>query len=753
MTSFKTYKIKVDGIVQGIGFRPFILGLAEEYSISGGVLNFGGTVLIFVNCDDVTLKSFINDIKRLCPFGGRIDSLSYYEIPFENFDGFNVIESQKDSTDCPQIPIDFPLCDKCKKELYDKNDHRYLYHFISCVSCGPRYSIIKELPYDRENTAMDDFPMCEYCSTEYNTRTRRRQAQTIGCHDCGPQLLLKTNNKTYEKHEAFNKAVDIIKNEGLLAVKNIGGYQFVCSPYSDKALANLRKQKARDTKPFAVLFNNSDELKAFCDATKTEIELVNSVSRPIVLIRKNSNYNFSDLVCDDSLYLGAFLSSSPLQEMLTKELGPLICTSANISSEPIIFKDENMLCLESKLIDGVLYNKREIITPLDDSVTRVILDKPQLIRRAKGYVPEPVKLPSANTSCELLCTGGDLKASFGIFKNQRLYLSQYFGDLDNLDIFERYKDSYYRMCNLFHISPNYVVSDLHPGYISSTFAKSTELEHIQVQHHHAHIASVMAENSIDDAVIGFAFDGTGYGDDGCIWGSEVLICEGASYNRVGHLSYTKICGGDNSSKDAQISSLCYLHSIGKAIDDNSYKYSVVKSALESNLNTHISSSFGRLFDAVACLAGIKEYNSYEGECAIALENCADFAILNKILPISIKFDIIEKDKNFIFDFSNIIGDIISAKNSGESKYSIALGFHNAVVSLVLEMSIRLREKHGINKVALSGGVFQNRIITTECFDKLTQNGFEVYINRSVPTNDGGIALGQAYIACKLLEKD
>ncbi|MEG1615153.1 MAG: carbamoyltransferase HypF, partial [Oscillospiraceae bacterium] len=718
-----------------------------------GVLNYGGTVLIYANVDEQTLSCFIEDIKSNCPFGGRVDSISHIEIPFQDFCGFDVIESEKGDVNCPQIPIDFPLCEKCKNELYDKNDPRYLYHFISCASCGPRYSIIRELPYDRTTTAMDKFPMCDYCETQYNTRTRRRQAQTISCHACGPQLLLKLKDRTLEKHEAFEKGVDILKNDGILAIKNVGGYQFVCSPYSEKALSRLRKQKARDAKPFAVIFNNSDEIEKLCCATKAETELVNSISRPIVLFKKSENYNFCELVCGDSLYLGAFLPSSPLQDLLINRLGPLICTSANISSEPIIYKDEAMLCVDTELFEGVLYNTREIITPLDDSVARVLADKPQLIRRAKGFVPEPIRLKSHYSVDDVLCTGGDLKASFGLVKNDKVYLSQYFGDLENADIFARYKENFLRMCNLFHIKPKIVVSDLHPSYYSSRFALSLGLKTLKVQHHHAHIASVMAENDITDSVIGFSFDGTGFGDDGCVWGSEVLICKGASYKRVSHLEYTKMCGGDKVSKDAELSAMCYINSLNAESHFDNSKYAVIKSALQQNVNTHLTSSFGRLFDAVAYLTDIKRYNSYEGECAIALENFADYAIVNNIKPLELKFDIINIGDSYLFSFNNLLKNIISAYKNNASKYSVALGFHRAVVNLVVETSILLRNRYNINKIALSGGVFQNRILTTECLEKLSEDGFDTYINRTVPTNDGGIALGQAFVACEYFKKD
>ena len=748
----KTYLIKVGGIVQGVGFRPFISSLAEKFHFTGEVFNSGGIVTIIINSDEITISKFVYDIKKNCPFGGEISQIITKEIEEKIYEDFRITPSEIQKSDVNLIPIDFPLCQKCKEELYDKSDRRYKYPFISCVSCGPRYTIIKELPYDRENTTMANFSMCQACKNDYSTKTRRKQAQTISCHNCGPQLLLNINGKEINGKIAFKKAVEILKNNGILAVKSVGGYNFVCNPYSKIAVNNLRILKARDAKPFAVMFNSIDEIETICEVSTSERELLQSVARPIVLLKKRKDDNFCYEVSGESTNLGAFLSNAPLQDLLINEIGVLVFTSANISSEPIIFKDEKMLSLKSEFLDGVLYNKREIFVPLDDSVSRIILEKPQVIRRARGYVPNPISIVNSSNA-EFFCTGGDLKASFGLMKNDKLFLSQYFGDLENADVFETYKSNFEHMISIFNINPKYVVTDFHPQYFSTKFANGLNINKIEVQHHHAHIASVMAENEISREVIGFAFDGTGYGDDGCIWGGEVLICDNISYNRVGHLKYTKMCGGDKLSKDASMSAFCYLNSLNI---DNNYldaKFNIVKSALENDINTHFSSSFGRLFDAVAFLTEIKESNSYEGECAISLENYAEYAIKNSIPPIDLSFEIIEENDTIIFDYEKLINSILSIEKSKKNKFALALGFHYAIINIVVKISLKLREEKKINKVALSGGVFQNKILVTECVKGLESEGFEAYINRKVPTNDGGIALGQAFVASNILKRN
>ena len=747
-----TYIIKVDGIVQGIGFRPFIAFIAEKFNIKGEVYNSGGAVTIILNADIQILSEFIAYIKDNCPFGGEITNITFNECEYVNYQNFSITKSNREKSEKILIPIDFPLCEKCKNELYNVSDRRYKYPFISCVSCGPRYSIIKELPYDRENTTMEDFEMCKDCAEEYSTATRRRQAQTISCHECGPQLLLNVNGHEFEREEAFTKAIEIIKCNGILAVKGIGGYHFVCNPFSEVALEKLRRLKARDFKPFAVMFNSIEEIEKYCDVSNEERKLLQSVARPIVLLRKKESYSLCYEVSGESIYLGAFLSSAPLHELILNELGPLVFTSANISSNPIIYKDKDIFEINSDCLSGVLYNVREIFVSLDDSVSRIVLDKSQIIRRTKGYVPTPISFKGAKPKCDIFCAGGDLKASFGLLKKNDVYLSQYFGDLENYEVFERYKWNYNHMCGLFNISPKVVVTDIHPQYFSTRFAEKLNLKQIKVQHHHAHIASVMAENNMDSEVIGIAFDGTGYGDDGCIWGGEVLICGKTDYRRIGHLSYTKMCGGDNSSKDASLSALCYLHSCG--IEDCSEeKYRIIKSTLDNDINTHLSSSFGRLFDAVAYLTDIKKYNTYEGECAITLENYADYAIMNNIQPLKLEFEIFEENGCFNFRYEKLINSVLMAKNSNVSKYAVALGFHLAVVELVVNMSLVIKDKYNISKVALSGGVFQNKILVTECVMRLNKYGFKTFLNRAVPTNDGGIALGQAYIASNILERD
>lgn len=741
-----TVLITVLGVVQGIGYRPFAARLAQELHITGCVKNSGGIVEITAHGTQQAVGALLCRLKSECPPGGQILQVLSEDLPDQDFSDFRIVKSSENSrsVQTPIIPPDLPMCADCHRELSDKNDRRYRYPFISCVSCGPRYSIIESLPYDRGTTAMTDFAMCSTCAAEYAGDGRRRHAQTISCHDCGPQLLFRKGKKLLRREEALRAAVADLQDGAALAVKGIGGYQFACSPTHAGAVERLRRLKRRDKKPFAVMFPSLEPLKDCCEVSKAEEELLLSSARPIVLLNKKKDV-FCTGVSGESRFLGAFLSYTPLHQLLTDACGPLVMTSGNLTGEPVVIRDGEMLSLGSPFLDGVLYSERRIVTPLDDSVARVIDGAPQLIRRSRGYVPLPLLLERSRKD-PLFAAGGDLKAGFCLYQNDRAYLSQYFGDMENEKVFLTYEENLARMKRLFKIKPETAACDLHPGYLTTRLAEGLGLPLVRIQHHHAHAASVMAEHGLKSC-IGVSFDGTGWGTDGAVWGGEFLLCRGAAFKRAAHLSYVSLCGGDAAAKNARATAACYLLATGiKPWDGES---AILRAALEHNINTARYSSMGRLFDAVSAMLGIRFENSYEGECAVALENEAAKAAAHGVSPVPLRFALSERDDCFEIDQAVLLRDIYRAAQGGADRGALALGFHRAAADMVAEVCRNIRRKTGENNIALSGGVFTNLLLTQDCLEKLRRENFDVFINSAVPANDGGICLGQAYICSYL----
>lgn len=740
-------KIKVYGIVQGVGFRPFVYSLAKKYAITGSVKNLGGIVEIITKATKEQLHLFLEELKN--PIGQEYeivhleiseihnDTLEYDENV--DFTTFKILESGNNK-EISRLPVDLPTCEKCRDELVDCKDRRYHNPFISCALCGPRYTIMEKLPYDRGTTVMKDFPMCNQCKDEYtNVSDRRFHAQTISCNDCGPKLIFGD----WKEEEALRKAVKVIRDGGIIAVKGIGGYHLVCSPFMEETVLNLRKLKGREDKAFAVMFENIDSIKEYTKVTPEEEYLLTSKARPIVLLFDYER-KFPWEVNRDSLYLGAFLPYTPLQILLLRELGPLIMTSANLSGSPIIKEDDKMLAFVSPYLDGVLYHKRRIIRRVDDSVVKVVNGKVQYIRRSRGYVPNPVSLYSENKNVQIVGTGGDLKSTFCLYKDGNAVVSQYFGDLEDFKVLEEYKNSYGDLKELLHIEPNYVVCDMHPNYHSVRYATTLGLPIKYVQHHHAHIASVMAEHQITDKLIGVAFDGTGYGLDGNVWGGEFLVCEKGRFQRKGHLAYNYYIGGDSSQKDAKKTATCLLlnASFDSLVEDE--RVQIISAALNGKINTHLSSSMGRLFDGVASILNICHYNDYEGKCAILLENEALLAMKENSKAVEMHFQIEENEDGITIGYKEVLSKLLQEKNT-RTKGELALGFHKAVINMTVTVCDILRNKENINQVALSGGVFQNSILLEGITKALEEKEFLVYTNKELPPNDGSISLGQVYL--------
>ena len=775
-----TNRIKVYGIVQGVGFRPLVYHIARKYGINGYVRNVGGYVEIIVQTGIEERKQFLDELLKDQESGCEIVKYEVEEIKNETiYEDFIIIQSAV-SDEVSVIPPDLPVCQTCQKELYQEENRRYLNPFISCTSCGPRYTILRELPYDRSNTSMEDFELCRACEEEYTTPgDRRHHAQTISCHDCGPSLIYHRygDNENIVKNQecrdnlekqgnsqgvqrtnkqALEEAVITLQQGGIIAVKGIGGYHFVCSPYCEDAVVKLRRLKGREEKPFAVMFEHMEAIKEYCVVSEEEEKLLNTKPRPIVLLYQRLQ-TFAPSVGKGSIYCGVFLPYTPLQLLLTRECGPLIMTSGNFSGRPIIREDEEMLSLKVPDLQGVLYHQRRILRSVDDSVAKIIDRKPQLIRRSRGYVPYPVFIEAEDAGqrafehkqeIAIFAAGGDLKAAYCLYQKGAAVVSQYFGDLEEASVYEEYANSVVDLSELLKLHPTMAVCDLHPNYHSVHLSKALGLPLLQVQHHHAHIASVIAEHKLKGRVLGVAFDGTGYGTDGCIWGGEFLLCEKAEYQRVAHLKYTPILGGDSSMRDAAKTAACYLLAAGLEEDAKSIyqnqQLSVIKAAIEHQFNTVLTSSMGRLFDAVTAILGICRENSYEGECGALLEKEAVLAEKNKISPTELTFACSIKDGIMEVDWAPILSELCRQRDLNQ-RQSLALGFHYAVAEMIVRTCCWQREINQISTIALSGGVFQNTVLTERTLKLLREEGFQVFYNLAVPPNDGGISLGQTYI--------
>lgn len=771
-------EILVKGAVQGVGYRPFIAFKAEELNISGFVKNIGAAVLILAIGPEDKLEALISYIKTDSPAGSFIldvqikdldvipKELSCYETSFSIVDSTDLDLSK----DIPVILPDIGICDDCKRELLETKGRRYRYYLNSCAVCGPRISILNALPYDRHNTTMGRFKTCKACDDEYKIG-RRRYAQGLSCSMCGPTIRFKyrhdNDNLAAEGDTAVEIAESILKNGGIIGLKGVAGYQLVCKPTRDNAI-RLRNLKHRENKPFAIMFFDEKTVKEYAFVSEAEEELLKSSARPIVLLKKK--YDFDEEVVKGSRYIGAFLPSAGIHCVLTKEIGPLIVTSANSSDEPIITDDNEFMSLffdlsdsNKPVCDGCLYHDLEINMPMDDSVAFVIDDtygsNVQFIRRSRGYAPLPIMINGSNNAGKdrvVLAFGGDLKSTFAIGHNDKVMLSQQIGDLEDYGCQTNYRKLLRQYADIFKQEPNIYVCDLHPMYnsarIAGECADKDGIELIKLQHHFAHTYSVMAENSLNCA-IGISFDGTGYGTDGAIWGGEFLYCRGPQMDRMGHLSYVTMVGGDSASKNAKQTRKCYDH---MALSQNLISKEDIKedetdvllnAALENTDLCYNSSSMGRLFDAVSSLIGIVDHNSYEGECAINLEKSAWEFEDNKLevqYP-DFKFDITITEEGIIADQTKLFSDILKCqKENSFDKTAISYGFHMAIAHMILMVCNIIRDKSGEDKVCLSGGVFNNRLILTKSIELLKKNGFKVFWNRKVPLGDGGISLGQAY---------
>jgi len=750
-------RLVVRGIVQGVGFRPFVYGLAVRHQLAGFVGNDSQGVFIEVEGPPDAIDAFIGELRANPPPLASIESIASEALPPKEETAFVIVASAQQAGASTSISPDVAICADCLRELFDPSDRRYRYPFINCTNCGPRFTIIRDIPYDRAQTTMASFAMCPRCAAEYHDPTNRRfHAQPNACPDCGPRVWFERPGQAVVWDDAAIRAAqDALRAGQIVAVRGIGGFHLACDATSDAALQALRARKGRVDKPFALMVRDLDAARALAEVSNAEAELLTGPARPIVLLRRRPDARVSPLVAPGNGYLGLMLPYSPLHYLLLDGLAqPLVMTSGNLSDEPICKDNEEARARLAGLADAFLFHNREIHIHCDDSVMRVLDGAPLPIRRSRGYAPFPVRLP--RPAPMLVAAGGELKATFCITRDQNAYLSQHIGDMENLETLGTYEQAIGHFIRLFRIRPRAVICDLHPGYLTTQwaerFAAAQGLPLFKVQHHHAHIAACLVEHGFDpdERVIGVSFDGTGYGSDGAIWGGEVLIADCRAFQRVAHLKYTPLPGGDAGIKRPYRVALAHLWAAGMPWEADlpcvaacpPDEQRVLRRQLERRLNSPLTSSAGRLFDAVAALIGVRQVITYEAQAAIELEALCDQDELGRY-PFTI-----EDADVLVLDPAPMLRAIVDDLRAGVRRESIAAKVHNTLAKIIVEVSILLRERSGVKVVALSGGVFQNVTLLRQARAQLQAAGFRVLTHQAVPPNDGGLALGQAVIgAC------
>ncbi|MBE8950048.1 MAG: carbamoyltransferase HypF [Quinella sp. 3Q1] len=735
--------IKVFGIVQGVGFRPFVKNLADDNKIVGTVANRGSYVEIFAQGDDFDLKNFLNALQTKNPPRSTILKVDLDNFPDKNFSNFQIIDSMHESGDIFVSP-DIAICEKCKEELFDPNNRRYLHPFINCTACGPRLTILKNMPYDRERTSMSDFPMCDACKAEYfNKNSRRFDAQPICCNNCGCELYIL--GKNLRGHDAIKFSRKILANGGILAIKGIGGFHLACDARNFNAIQRLRSSKTRPTKPFAVMFKDISAVKRECFISDIEKSFLDSPQKPIVLLNKKIG-SIAANVAPNINKLGVLLPYTPLHllifdfpDEITDFPDALIMTSGNPSGVPITIDDDDAI-KNFDFCDAILSNNRRILLRSDDSVMDFIENRPSMIRRSRGFAPLPIFYNSNKKS--VLAIGGELKNTFCLAKNNLFYASPYIGDANDLRTIEILEKSIERIENLLEIRPEIIICDKHPRYqtnlLAEKISKQLNAPLIKIQHHYAHILSCLAENNHHDAVIGVAFDGTGYGDDKTIWGGEFFICDTKNYVRAASIKPFMQAGGDKSAREGWRIALNFVNiDVARELrlaDEKNLRG--VQFLLDKNINCVVSTSVGRIFDAIAAILGICSVSSYEGESAMRLQAAAE-----------------RSNKNFRAEFKNtdeIVAEILIRRLNGENICDLARLFHERLAEMTAQTIFELSGRTKIKIVALSGGVFQNSLLTTLLTEKLRRAGLKILRHALIPPNDGGICLGQAIYAKNLV---
>jgi len=760
----KLAKIRVRGVVQGVGFRPFVHRLAHEYNLKGWVRNTSGNVEIEVEGDGETLENFLTDLEAKAPPIARIEKVKVAFHPVKGYTDFEICPSLSREGKYQLVSPDIATCEDCRREILSPTDRRFHYPFTNCTNCGPRFTIIEDIPYDRPKTTMHKFKMCPQCQREYDDPLNRRfHAQPNACPECGPTLeLVDGNGNLIEGDDTIKAASELLKVGKILALRGLGGFQLACDATSEEAINLLRNRKRRPSKPLAIMMATLEDIEKHCLVSIEERALLQTPECPIVLLGwKRDSSGVSPAVAPNLKYLGVMLPYTPLHHLLLRETGlPLVMTSGNLSEEPIAKDNDEALSRLSGIADYFLLHNRDIYARYDDSVY-MVEGVPQAIRRARGYAPYPIFLPFQ--SKQILACGAEDKNTFCLTKDEHAFLSQHIGDMENEETLEHFENTIELYKKLFRVEPEIVAYDMHPEYLSTKYALEVGSEQglslVPVQHHHAHIVSCVVENEVKETVIGVAFDGTGYGTDGTIWGGEFLLADWRSFKRVGHLECVPLPGGAAAIKKPYRMALSYLYTLlgenfsleGLPISKiNSTELDIIKQQLKRGINSPLTSSAGRLFDAVSALAGVRGEIDYEAQAVIELEMLAPDET-GELGRESYPFTIFEQHGVRVVKLSELFESLVRDVKNQVSVDIISLKFHNTVAQMVADMCKSIARETGINKVALSGGVFQNRLLLKLATGILQKEGFSVLTHRLVPCNDGGISLGQAVVANFALE--
>jgi len=745
-------RVEINGIVQGVGFRPFVYQLANRYDLKGKVANTSSGVAIHIQGPQTNIESFSKDLTQKCPPLAHITEISLYDEHIKDFRDFTIVDSRKPALMTTLISPDVAVCDDCRRELFDLHNRRFGYPFINCTNCGPRYTIIDDIPYDRPKTSMKHFTMCPICQAEYDDPGNRRfHAQPNACAECGPHIDLYDNTRQkIATPKPLEKTVELIKQGYIIAIKGLGGFHLAVDAENDQAVANLRKRKHREEKPFALMSFDVESVQSYAKVGPEEEKLLKSPQRPIVLLKKREPNSISKEVAPRNRYFGAILPYTPLHYLLLS-LGftALVMTSGNLREEPIAIDNDDAFERLPDIADYFLIHNRDIYLRSDDSIVRKAAGAIRFIRRSRGYVPVPVflnkKIPS------ILACGAELKNTVCLTKGNQVFLSQHIGDLENLATYDFFKLTIRHMQRILDINPEIIAFDLHPDYLSTRYAEELQdINKIQVQHHHAHIVSAMAENRIDDPVIGLSFDGTGYGTDGAIWGGEILIANIEKFYRAAHFAYVPMPGSTAAIKEPWRMAVSYLYdAFGDKFWDldlpllkemDTIKVKIMVDMVNKKINSPLTSSLGRLFDGIAAITGIRYKVAFEGQAAMELEMLA----ADKVADIY-DYEWITTEGHKILT-RPIIQGVVNDMVNGIHPSVISRKFHQTLIQMFSDLCAVIRKESGLNRVVLSGGVFQNSLLLTGLIKALEEKNFQVFTHSKVPANDGGISLGQAMVA-------
>jgi hydrogenase maturation protein HypF len=749
----KRVKTLIQGIVQGVGFRPFIYRLARFYHLSGYVINTSNGVRVEIEGEEEDIKDFLEAISFKKPPLALITHIETSTIPLRDQNDFSISSSEVKEEKKTLISPDICVCKDCLEEMFDKKDRRYLYPFINCTNCGPRYTIISDIPYDRINTSMKRFKMCPHCQKEYEDPSNRRfHAEPNACPICGPKISLYNAKRGLIKHkDSIKEAINLLERGYILAIKGLGGFHLAVDAKNERAVERLRKRKHREEKPLAIMSKDIEAIKTYAFLCPEDISLLTSTQRPIVIVPRKKPNPLTQSLSPDTNDFGVMLPYTPLHYLLMEgDFKALVMTSGNISEEPICIDNAEAFRRLDGIADYFLMHNRDILGRCDDSIARVINGKPRLIRRSRGYVPLPIFLETSFPS--VLACGAEEKNTICLLKDDCAFLSQHIGELENLETLSFFEHVIEHLKRILEIDPKIIAYDLHPQYLSTKWAKEKEgIKLIGIQHHHAHILSCLAENrDIFSPVIGLALDGTGYGSDGHLWGGEVLLVKSKAFKRLAHLFYYPLPGGYKAIKEPWRMAISYLYYIfGKDVFSLPLKINeliakdklqLVFQMIEKHVNCPLTSSLGRLFDAISAILGFKLSIAYSAQAAIFLEHIREETKEGYLFDLNINTNPWQIEPRPVIE--EIIGDL-----KDNVPIDVISGrFHKGLVNVLKEVSLLAREKTGINKVALSGGVFQNSYILAELEMALIENGFIVYSHSQVPANDAGISLGQAVMA-------